>query len=319
MLTEHKGGYFVHSTAICETTTIGAGSRIWAFAHILPKAKIGKSCIISDNVFIENKVVIGDCVTLKCGVQLWDGTHIKDNVFIGPNVTFSNENFPHSKGHSEKKLTTVIEQGASIGANATILPGLNIGTGAMIGAGSMVIQNVPPHAVVVGNPAKIIRYTEEASIPDVTPTYEANALSDGSILNLGVGGCKLYPMANFHDMRGGLMVTEFGVDLPFIPQRSFYVHSVPNNKVRGEHSHKICEQFLIALNGSLSVLVDNGIERKEVLLNSPDKGLYMPAGIWGVQYKFSSDAILCVYASHSYDANDYIREYDAFIKHVNNE
>jgi acetyltransferase-like isoleucine patch superfamily enzyme len=154
--------YFQHPQALVESKEIGAGTRIWAFTHILRQAKIGKDCNICDHVFIENDVKVGDRVTIKCGVQLWDGLIIEDDVFIGPNVTFANDLFPRSKHYPEKFLQTTVCKGASIGANATILPGLTIHCNAMIGAGAVVTKDVPPNAIVVGNPAKIIGYDSKS-------------------------------------------------------------------------------------------------------------------------------------------------------------
>jgi len=153
--------FFSHKHALVEPgAEIGERTRIWAFAHILAGAKIGADCNICDHVFIENDVIVGERVTIKCGVQLWDGLRVADDVFIGPNATFTNDIFPRSKQYPEEFLQTHIQAGASIGANATILPGVTIGEKAMVGAGSVVIKNVPPYAVVVGNPARIIRYEE---------------------------------------------------------------------------------------------------------------------------------------------------------------
>jgi len=152
--------YFIHSHALTETIQIGERTRIWAFVHILPGARIGSDCNICDHVFIENKVIIGDRVTIKWGVQIWDGIHLEDDVMVGPNATFTNDLFPRSKQPFQLR-STVVERGASIGANATILCGITIGAGAMIGAGSVVTRDVPPRAVVVGNPGRIIRYLED--------------------------------------------------------------------------------------------------------------------------------------------------------------
>lgn len=149
--------YFVHQNALVESTRIGDNTRIWAFVHVLPGALIGSDCNICDHVFIENDVVVGNRVTVKCGVQLWDGVRIEDDVFIGPNATFTNDLFPRSKVYPEQFLQTTIKAGASIGANATILPGITIGENAMVGAGTVVTKNVPTGAVVIGNPAKVVR------------------------------------------------------------------------------------------------------------------------------------------------------------------
>jgi acetyltransferase-like isoleucine patch superfamily enzyme len=148
----------IHPFSDVQAIDIGEGTRIWQFVVVLPGAKIGSGCNICSHCFIENDVVIGDRVTVKCGVQLWDGMVIEDDVFIGPNVTFSNDSYPRSKQHPEMFKKTVVRQGASIGANATILPGITVGKGAMIGAGSVVTKDVPEFSVVLGNPAKVVRF-----------------------------------------------------------------------------------------------------------------------------------------------------------------
>ena len=145
----------LHPQAMCESKTVGPRTRVWAFAHILPGARIGADCNICDHTFIENDVRLGDRVTVKCGVQLWDGVVVEDDVFIGPNATFANDIFPRSRQRPAKFLATIVKAGASIGANATILPGITIGRGAMVGAGAVVVESVPPYAVVAGNPARV--------------------------------------------------------------------------------------------------------------------------------------------------------------------
>jgi acetyltransferase-like isoleucine patch superfamily enzyme len=148
---------FVHKLADVATEDIGAGTTIWQFVVVLEGAKIGAECNVCAHVLIEGDVVIGDRVTIKCGVQLWDGLRVGDDVFIGPNATFTNDLFPRSKQHPEKYLETVIENGASIGAGAVILPGLTIGAGALVAAGAVVTRSVAPSSLVRGNPAKHIR------------------------------------------------------------------------------------------------------------------------------------------------------------------
>jgi len=153
--------HFQHPQALVESTKIGKDTRIWAFSHILPGAEIGEDCNICDHVFIENDVKIGNRVTVKCGVQLWDGVTIEDDVVVGPNVTFTNDLFPRSKNFPEKFEKTLVCKGASLGANSTILAGIVIGSNAMVGAGAVVTSDVPPGAIVVGNPAKVVRYVGE--------------------------------------------------------------------------------------------------------------------------------------------------------------
>jgi acetyltransferase-like isoleucine patch superfamily enzyme len=153
--------YFSHKHALVEPgAKIGERTRVWAFAHVLAGAKIGTDCNICDHVFIENDVLVGNRVTIKCGVQLWNGLRVADDVFIGPNATFTNDIFPRSKHYPEKFLPTHILAGASIGANATILAGVTVGEKALVGAGAVVTKDVPAYAIVVGNPARIIRYEE---------------------------------------------------------------------------------------------------------------------------------------------------------------
>ncbi|MGH8596788.1 MAG: acyltransferase, partial [Gammaproteobacteria bacterium] len=152
--------YFKHPTAIVESERIGAGTRIWAFVHILPGAEVGTDCNICDHVFIENNARMGDRVTIKSGVQLWNGVTLEDDVFVGANATFTNDNFPRSKQYPENFLRTVVREGASIGANATILANLTIGRRAMVGAGAVVTHDVPPYAIVTGNPARIVGYVD---------------------------------------------------------------------------------------------------------------------------------------------------------------
>ncbi|WP_352661097.1 WxcM-like domain-containing protein [Mesorhizobium australicum] len=306
--------FFVHERGVCESPQVGDGTRIWAFAHVLPGAVIGANCNVCDHVFIENDVIVGDDVTIKSGVQLWDGVRLGNRVFVGPNATFTNDRFPRSKEYPESFLLTVVEDGASIGANATILPGIVIGRQAMIGAGAVVTKNVPANAVVVGNPAVIMGYqTGPQIVPAMTQTFPGAV---GEKLSLGVGGSALWRLPHFGDLRGELAPLEYGSNLPFKPARSFLVYGVPSDKVRGEHAHRQCHQFLIAAHGRLSVVVDDGHDRKEVSLTEPSIGLYLPPGIWGIQYKFQPDTALLVLASHPYDAGDYIRDYSDFLDTV---
>lgn len=151
----------IHHLADVKSTLIGKDSRIWQFCVVLHGARIGENCNLCAHTLVEGDVVIGNNVTLKSGVFLWDGTRIEDDVFIGPNATFTNDPMPRSKVYPDSFKGITVKQGASIGANATLLPGITIGRYAMIGAGSVVTKDVPERAVVVGNPAKIIRYLEQ--------------------------------------------------------------------------------------------------------------------------------------------------------------
>jgi len=152
----------IHTLTDVQSEFIGEGTNIWQFVIVLPNAKIGRNCNINAYCFIENDVIIGDNVTIKCGVYLWDGLRLGSNVFIGPNATFINDNYPHSKEYPDKFLQTIIEAGASIGAGATILGGLRIGKNSMIGAGSVLTKSVPNNELWVGNPARFVRKINES-------------------------------------------------------------------------------------------------------------------------------------------------------------
>lgn len=146
----------IHLLADVQSTNIGENTRIWQFVVVLPGAKIGQDCNICSHCLIESDVIIGDRVTVKSGVQLWNGLRVGDDVFIGPNVTFTNDKHPKSGNVNFTLLSTRIETGASIGGGATLLPGVLIGAGAIVGAGAVVTHDVPSGVTVVGNPARTI-------------------------------------------------------------------------------------------------------------------------------------------------------------------
>ncbi|HEX6687648.1 MAG TPA: WxcM-like domain-containing protein [Solirubrobacterales bacterium] len=304
---------FVHERGICESDEVGPRTRIWAFAHVLPGARVGSDCNICDGVFIEGKVEVGDRVTIKPGVQLWDGIRLEDDVFVGPNATFTNDPFPRSRVWLDEHPSTVVRSGASIGANATILPGIEIGRGAMVGAGAVVTRPVPPNAIVSGNPAKIHGYVEAKS-------RSATAVSIGAEpgrRDLDVGGAHLQRLAEFSDLRGKLTAGELPDEgVPFQPRRWFLVYDVPSREVRGEHAHRVCHQFLICVSGRVNIAVDDGRRRAEVVLDEPTVGLYIPPRVWASQYRYDDSAVLLVLASDPYDSNDYVREYETFLNCV---
>ncbi|SEL17050.1 Acetyltransferase (isoleucine patch superfamily) [Blastococcus sp. DSM 46786] len=302
--------FFVHDLGVCESTDVGPGTRIWAFAHVLPGARIGADCNICDHVFVEGGAVVGDRVTVKCGVQLWDGVHLADDVFVGPNVTFTNDPFPRSRQHLTSYPRTSVGQGASLGANSTVLPGRTIGRNAMVGAGAVVTKDVPPNAVVVGNPARIVGYVDATGDVAPEPTHLGGTLPESR-----VPGVSLLRMDRAVDLRGSLVAADFE-DLPFTPRRFFTVYDVPSTDVRGAHAHRRCHQVLICVRGSVRAVVDDGERRQEFVLDRPDVGLHMAPMIWGTQYRYTADAVLLVLASDPYDPDDYIRDHDEYLAEV---
>ena len=306
--------YFLHHLSCCETNKVGRGTRIWAFTHILPGARIGSDCNLCDGVFVENDVVIGDRVTVKCGVQLWDGVVLEDDVFVGPNATFTNDPLPRSGRHLSSYPQTTVRSGASIGANSTILPGLTIGRNAVIGAGAVVTRSVPPNAIVVGNPAKISAYVA-GSAPGAE-SYQSDPIDPIGLRveTTNVDKVTLHRLPFVKDLRGNLSVGEFETDIPFAVKRYFLVFSVPSIETRGAHAHIHCRQFLLCVRGRCSIAADDTVNRREFVLERPNLGLYLPAKIWSIQYNFTSDAVLLVFASEKYDPDDYIRDYNRFLE-----
>lgn len=299
----------IHPQGIVDSgALIGEGTRVWAWAHVLSGARIGRDCNICDHTFVEGSVVIGNRVTVKCNVSIWDGVTLEDDVFVGPSVSFSNDKFPRSRQWQKEVAKTIVCKGASIGANATILP-IKIGEHAMIGAGAVVTKNVPPHAIVVGNPARIVGYV---GAENVVPPVADSGRGCGQLI--GKTGATLHAIPHFGDVRGDLNVIDFEKIVPFPVRRMFYTYNVKSTDTRGEHAHKVCAQFLIAMHGSLNVVIDDGENREEIVLDTPTLGLYLPAGCWGIQYKHSPDSVLLVLASHPYDDADYIRDYGDFLK-----
>jgi acetyltransferase-like isoleucine patch superfamily enzyme/dTDP-4-dehydrorhamnose 3,5-epimerase-like enzyme len=306
-MSETEARFSQHPSAIVESTCIGARTRLCAFTHVLSGAIIGDDCDIYDHVFVQNDVVIGNRVTVQCGVQLWDGVRLEDDVFVGSNATFSNDPRSRSCQRLATPAQTVIRHGASIGANATILEGVTIGPGAKVDAGTVVTADVPANAVVSGNPAQITGYADT----DVH-LLEAQEPTKVAIEHLAVGGVTVYRLPVIRDLRGSLAVGELGKQLPFEPKRFFVVHDVPSRHVRGEHAHRTLHQFLVCLKGELSLVVDDGCRRQEVRLQSPEVGVHLPPMVWAVQYRFSPDAVLLVLASDAYDPLDYIRDYEEY-------
>jgi len=297
--------YFKHELAVVESPAIGARTRIWAFAHILPGAKIGADCNICDHTFIENDVLIGDRVTIKCGVYVWDGVRLEDDVFVGPNAAFTNDKLPRSGVHNKPLPITTVKAGASIGANSTIMPGLTIGSRALIGAGAVVTRDVPPWAIVTGNPARISGYVGAAAQPGQAVLIPPKP----GVYPSRVQGAAIYRLPLVPDLRGFLSAAE---NLPFEVKRFFLVFDVPSREVRGEHAHRTCHQFLVCVHGECHVIADDGNTREEIVLDSPSIGVHIAPMVWATQYRYSGDAVLMVLASDIYRPEDYIRDYAEF-------
>ena len=212
----------------------------------------------------------------------------------------------------------VLRDNVRLDAACVIGEGVNVGQGAWVRAGAVVLRSVPPNAIVEGNPAQVVGYLNGAHSdrrpdPRHVDIHGLGDLARPSQVSLQIGGSALYLMRRITDARGALTVGEVPTEVPFAPARYFVVFDVPSLELRGEHAHKECQQFLICLHGSCRVLLDDGMQRCEVTLDRPDMGVFMPAMIWGTQYCYSPDAVLLVFASRPYEADDYLRTYDDFL------
>ncbi len=266
-------------------------------------ASIGSNCDIHPSAVIGAGVVIGNGVSIGPGViisgqcVIGEGCHIAAGSVLDP-------------GGESAGNELVLENGVHVLACTTIAAPVRISEGARLQPGSVVQRDVPPHAIVSGNPAQIIGYTLSMDDGGQLPAPVAMR-KPGSSETL-VRGVTLHHFPRILDLRGNLSVGEFGRTVPFDPKRYFLVFGVPNAEVRGEHAHRICKQFLICTSGSCSVVADDGARRQEFLLDDPSIGLYLPAMTWGIQYKYSVDAVLLVFASEYYSNEEYIRDYDEF-------
>jgi UDP-2-acetamido-3-amino-2,3-dideoxy-glucuronate N-acetyltransferase len=269
----------------------GAGAvsaQVDARAHVDPLAHVGPGCVVHG------------------GAHVCAGVTLERDVNVGANAVFAMT--PGMAGDRP----TLVKAGAWIGANATISAGLTIGARALVRPGAVVTRSVPPAAIVEGNPASIVGYvglSEQSAVPVFAAETPARR---PAVQALPVKGVTLHHFPVIPDLRGHLSVGEFDHQVPFKPLRYFLVYGVPSREIRGEHAHRACHQFLICLRGSCAVVADDGRNKAEVVLDTPDRGLYLPPMTWGIQYKYTPDAMLLVFASHHYDAGDYIREYSEF-------
>ncbi|PWK83089.1 WxcM-like domain-containing protein [Fulvimonas soli] len=273
-------------------------------AIVSPQAAIGRECAISPGAIVGDRVTLGDHVRIGAGAIVLGPCHIGDHCTLGAGVVLES---------SDGDRPIVLEPHVRVSATASILAPVTVARGALIQAGTTILRPVPAHAIVSGNPAQITGYTlvhasEPPAASGARPAPEAGAFASH------VDGVTLHRLPKVIDLRGNLTVGEFERDLPFRPKRYFMVFGVPNAEVRGEHAHHRCKQFLICARGRCSIVADDGANREEFLLDDPSLGLYLPPRVWGIQYKYSADAVLLVFASEYYDPDDYIRDYGEFMR-----
>jgi acetyltransferase-like isoleucine patch superfamily enzyme len=266
--------------------TLATDCTVGAFATIGDGARVGSATSIGSHV------TIGEGATVGAEVEIADGARI---------------------GQS-----SVVEDHVMVAIGAMVAPRLVLGRNCVVRPGAVVMTDVPPNAIVEGNPAQIVGYVDALRRSgEVINAAAALADKEGAdSVQLGVGDTAVWRLPHFADLRGALVPAEFAPDFPFVPQRVFFVFDVPGARVRGEHAHKECAQFLVAVHGALSVVVDDGHASREVRLDQPGVGLFLSPGVWGIQYQFTQDAVLAVFASTPYDPDDYIRRYADFLQYV---
>lgn len=247
---------------------------------IHPSAHISASRIGDD-------VVIGPMATVCAGVVLEQGCVVEAGACIGAGAHLG------ARVH--------------VGEGAVIAARVHVGVSARIEAGAVVSRQVPPYVIVQGPVAGIVGYAEA-----MVPLPARPVSNEPAVIQSSVRGVGLHVLREVRDMRGDLCAAEVGADLPFVVRRSFLVYNVPSAELRGEHAHRQCSQFLLAVKGSVHVMVDDGQQREEFILDRPNLGLHLPPMVWGTQYRYSSDAVLLVLASDPYDADDYVRDYAQF-------
>ena len=250
-------------------------------------AAIHPSAQLAD-VRVGARVRVGPLVAVGAGAVLEDGCTLGAAACVGEGA--------------------VIGTGAVVGDGAVVAARVQVGAGARVEAGTVITRPVPARAVVQGPQATIVGYVDAAARAPLrlVPT------TPGTVESV-VKGVRLHVLREVRDMRGDLCAAQVGDGLPFVVQRSFLVYNVPNAELRGEHAHRRCGQFLMAVKGSVRVVVDDGSQREEFILDRPNLGLHLPPMTWGIQYRYSEDAVLLVLASDPYDPADYIRDYDEFV------
>jgi acetyltransferase-like isoleucine patch superfamily enzyme/dTDP-4-dehydrorhamnose 3,5-epimerase-like enzyme len=271
---------------------------------------VHETALIGPNCYLRGRMSIGANAHLKGGLTLIGDIHVGHDAFIEPGVCIASD--ANKEPPQEGKV--VVCEGAHVGAGCVLYQGVVIGRYARIEPGSVIFRNIPPYAVVSGNPAVITGYVRDTSQQRAVPITIVEKPDAPGVYPFNVRGVALYQFQRIRDLRGDLTVGEFERNIPFIPKRYFVVFDVPSYETRGEHAHKRCHQFLICPSGSVSVVVDDGVSREEITLNKPNMGLLIPARVWGVQYKYSAGSALIVFASEYYDPDDYIRNYDEFVK-----
>jgi UDP-2-acetamido-3-amino-2,3-dideoxy-glucuronate N-acetyltransferase len=268
---------------------VPATRRIDPSASVADSARIGAGCVV------------------EFGAVVPAGAVLEDDARLGPQAVLV------APAADEAAGAPLVRARATVGAGAVVWAGVTIGSGAVVRPGAVVTRSVPSGAIVEGNPATIVGYVAATRSAGSAPLRSAERGHAQGAVATAVTGVTIHRMPVVSDLRGNLSVGEFGRHVPFDAKRYFMVFDVPSRETRGEHAHRECHQFLVCVRGSCAVVADDGQRRVEVALDALDVGVYLPPMTWGIQYRYTPDAVLLVFASHAYDAADYIRDYDEFL------
>jgi acetyltransferase-like isoleucine patch superfamily enzyme len=298
----------VHPSAVVEDgAAIGAGAKVGPHAHVERAAVVEPGAQLGANTVVRSGAHIGTAALLGPGVFVDRGCTIGADARIGPSAALLSS--PTASGVRKSEPSSVADD-VAIGANATVLAGVCVAAHAVVGPGAVVEHDVPPYAIAEGVPAHIVGYRSSAH-HHAERRLRASELDDDLFpAKLGRATLRLHPRVD--DLRGSLSFAEIGSGLPFEPKRYFTVFGVPSREVRGEHAHRELEEVLICVHGECTVMVNDGVERAEVVLDRPDVSLHLPSMVWTAQFAYSSDAVLLALCFDVYDAGDYIRSYDEF-------
>jgi len=264
---------------------------------------------MGDRVTLGADSEVGRNSSIGDGSYLARATVVGESVQIGPNVSCQ-----EPADLEDSRNVIVIDDSALIDIGATICSSVRIGVNAEVGAGSVVTRDVPPNAIVVGNPAAIVGYRPAApNTPSIS--IRATSLSDDRF-PFSIGHAVVHRLQRIDDLRGSLTFAEMESGLPFRPKRFFTVFNVPSREARGEHAHRQLHELLVCIRGECAVVLDDGFTTGEIMLDRPDVAIHIPPMIWRTHYKYSQDAVLLALASERYEADDYIRDYSDFVREM---
>jgi acetyltransferase-like isoleucine patch superfamily enzyme/dTDP-4-dehydrorhamnose 3,5-epimerase-like enzyme len=288
-----------------ENSFADTGCVIGVGAIIRNGVKLGKNCVVGDYTILDGAVTVGDSVTIASHCSLRGPATLEAGVQLGPNTSISSSN--------DEPVT--IRHSAIVGAHSTIAGPLVIAERAVIDPGSVVTRNVPANVVVAGNPAKIVRYQHS---PSAIARHLEHA-APGTIVPSAVRGVSTHHLPMIEDLRGNLSFGEAQRHVPFEIKRYFLTFDVVSEEARGEHAHGSLQQFLICVHGRVNIVADDGRSWEEIVLDRPNVAVYLPPMVWGLQYRFTADAVLLVLCSEPYDPAGYIRSYAEFLELVKRE